>query len=263
MMEKSLIRNPYLILSFCLVFAYVSAYAVDIDPTMYIVVFILMAITTFLIRPLSEVYLKSTAYLSLGMLSYWMIAREIIVSPAGPTPAIAILFGLAILNGLVALVAYTDGKTSGHAFSAGALALLFLNLQNPQAFFSGALIYIASHTVVYFISKIRTNKQIPEAVIKAAVLSSILLYLSAIFQLWSGIACGVYVLPSDFIFGSSIIYLIAISAFAIWITLWVFEFFLGRFNYVRDLEDDVVLYYPVTIAPHKKRQKKKGAKKKK
>ncbi|MFH1470674.1 MAG: hypothetical protein ABIF01_02915, partial [Candidatus Micrarchaeota archaeon] len=242
-MEKmDFIRNPYLVLGYCLLFVFLSSFTMRLNPAMYIVIFILIAITTFIIRPLKESYLKPTCYFLIGTLSYWIIARELVVSQGGAEPAIVILFGLAVLNGLVALITYSDSETSGQAFIAGALALLFLNLPSHYTFLSGVLVFAASSATVYFIFKITEKSKLKEEVIKASIVSSLFLYAASLSHFWTGVSVGVYSLPSAFVFGSSIIYVIALSAFSIWVSLTVFELFLSRFGYVRSVSGEVVTY---------------------
>ncbi len=260
---ENIMRNPYVVLLFCLLFAFFSSYAIEIDSSMYIAIFILAVIMTFLIRPVRELYMKSTAYLSLGMLAYWMISKDLVLSSGGPKPALFILFGLTILNSLVSLVSYYDGKMAGHAFSAGSLALLFLNLRNPYTFFTVSLIFLSSHVIVYFISRIKERRQISEKVLKAALFSSVFLYISSIFQIWTGISCGVYSIPNSFVFCTSIIYLIALSAFMVWSSLQVFEFFLAHFRYVRKLEGEFVVFYPIDHLRKPKNKTEQKTKKKK
>jgi hypothetical protein len=235
-------------------FVFLSSFTIRINPAMYIVVFILMAIITFLIRPLTESYLKPTCYFLLGTLSYWMVARELVVSPGGPEPALFILAGLALLNFLVALTTYSDGETSGQAYIAGSLALLFLNLPNQYTFLSGVLIFAGSSAVVYFIFKITDKSKMSEGIVKAAVVSSLFLYAAALSQFWVGVSVGVYKLPSISLAIFSLLMLSAFSTFSMFLTLTVFEFFLKRFGYRRAIEGEKAAYYPLVQAlPAKKK----------
>ncbi len=236
------IRNPYLVLAYCLLFVFLASFTVRMNPTMYIVVFILIVIITFIIRPLTESYLKPTCYFLIGTLSYWLIARDLVVSPSGPELSIPILFLLAILNGMVALITYSDSETSGQAFIAGALALLFLNLPNQYTFLSGVLVFASSSATVYFIFKIAKKSMMIENVLKATIASSIFLYASSLSQFWAGVTVGVYKLPDVFVFGLSLFYIMALSAFSMLMTLRVFEFFLKRFGYERSVVGENVVY---------------------
>jgi hypothetical protein len=272
---KNFMRNPYVVLAYCLLFVFLSSHAITLNPSMYIVVFILITIITFLIRPLTESYLKPTCYFLLGTLSYWMIAKELIFSSGGPNPGgpeltipilfgialtlVPIIFGLAILNALVALITYSDGQTPGQAFIAGALSLLFLNLPDKYTFLSGVLIFSSASFVVYFTSKLTERKMIAEGVVKAAFLSSSCIYLAAFSQFWTGVSFGVYKIPTAFFFLKSIIYLFAISAFTAWAALEVFDFFLQKLRYIRSMEDGNAKYVRAPAVQEKieKSQKKK------
>lgn len=242
MEPRGFIRNPYIVLVYCLLFVFLSSFTIRVNPAMYIVVFILIAIITFIIRPLTESYLKPTCYFLIGTLSYWLIARDLVASPGGPEPSVVILFGLAVLNGMVALITYSDSETSGQAFIAGALALLFLNLPNQYTFLSGVLVFAASSATVYFIFKITKKHLLVENIVKAAVVSSLFLYASSLSQFWAGVTIGVYKLPNAFLFGTSLFYIVALSAFSMWVTLQVFEFFLKRFGYERSVEGEKAVY---------------------
>lgn len=265
METKTLMRNPYLVLAYCLFFVFLSSFILKVSPAMYIVIFILTAIITLLVRPLTEAYLKPTCYFLLGSLSYWMVARDLVVNPGGPEPALFILFGLALVNALVALITYSDGHMGGQAFVAGALSLLFLNIPSHYTFLSGVLVFVASSVLAYFIFMIKERSQIPENVSKAAIVSSLFLYASALSHFWNGVSLGVYKVPSTFVFGFSIIYLIAISAFTVWCTLWIFEFFLARFGYVRALDGERAVYRKIgeQKAPVPEKIEKAQAKKRK
>ncbi len=249
---KAPIRNPYILLIYCLLFVFLASFTVNRDPATYIVVFILIAIITFLVRPLNESYLKPTCYFLLGTLSYWLVARELVISPGGPEPALFILFGLALLNGLVALISYSDSETSGQAFIAGALALLFLNLPSQYTFLSGVLVFAASSATVYFIFKITSRAKMSEEIVKAAVASSLFLYLAALAQFWTGVSIGVYKLPTTLVFVISFLSLAAISALSIFLTLSVFEFFLKKFGYERSVKGETVVYTLSAVAAKKK-----------
>jgi hypothetical protein len=275
MEPRSIMRNPYAVLIYTLLFVFLSSFTLTANPGMYIVVFILITIITLLIRPLTESYLKPTCYFLLGTLSYWMMARDLIISAGGPVPGgpeltiqflfgialsvTPILFGLAVLNSLVALITYSDGQTSGQAFIAGALSLLFLNLPDKYTFLSGVLVFASASFVVYFVSKLKDRRTIPEGVVKAAVLSSLCVYLAAFLQFWTGVSVGVYKLPTAFFFFKTMFYMIAVSAFVIWCALEAFEFFLAKFGYIREVRGENVVYQPLLpmkqAAVHKKRKR--------
>lgn len=235
-------RNPYLVLSVCLVFSYISVSVLSNDISFGIAVFIAISLLSFFIRPIYDVHLKSLSYVTLGMLAYWTFGHLFVLCAAGPDFPVPTLIALSGVAALAVLITYSDGRLSGHMFAAGSLFLLFNNTQGLSSWICPMLVFASVHSFVYFISKIRSPNRFNRNVLYGSLLSGTLLVLASLSRISMGAMLGVHGWPPPISLLEAILPVLAANVLFSLLSLKTFDFMLARMKLMRFVEDDRVLY---------------------
>jgi len=137
------------------------------------------------VRPVDSKTVKMLCYISLGLISYWIVGNVFFVPLGEETKLfsfIPFLF-LAAVNTIAVIITYIDGYMYGGVFTATSVIALLLS-KGPLDFgsidrfiISSVIFALSSFIFVRYISKIQKAADGIYAVLKASIISAILLTL--------------------------------------------------------------------------------------
>jgi len=248
----------------CFSLVFLSFFVLTPDGSTSIVVFILVALATFLVRRVCDMQAKSISYLLLGMLSYWAFGSDFVA--AGPLAEfpLPVLLALSSLLALVSLVSYSDGKLPGFVFASSSLILLFFANKDLWSILSALSVFLSAYLSALFISSIRGKEGFLKKAVFASISSGFFLFLAGLSSVSSGVALAIYPSHSFASIALSALYLIlATGAFTI-LALFAFDTVLSNIKMKRLVGDGLVNYgpeQPTQLSYEKTTQQKKGKKK--
>ncbi len=237
-----LLRHRHLVVLYCFALSIFSFFFLSPDGSNSIVVFILIALLPFIIRPLHGPQVKITCYLLLGMLGYWAMGSSFVSSGFLPEPTLPATVALSALGAILALVTYSDGKLSGYAFAGGSLVLLFLATKDIWSISSALLLFISTQIIVYFVYKISGPEDFAKNLMKGQGFSALFLFCAALVPVLEGALLGVYSFPNPVSIGVSFAYVLLANILFVGLTLYAFDTVLARIKLKRYIEEDRVLY---------------------
>lgn len=238
----NLFHDPYLVFVYSFALTVFSIAFLSSNPSEAIVVLILIAIASFLVRPVYDSHMKSMSYVLLGMLGYWVFGSSLVSSASESEPALSAIIALSAFGAILALVAYSDGKLSGHAMASGSLMLLFFASKEPWSLLCAVLIFGAAHTLAMFISRITGPENFLENVAKGACFSGLALSVAALSKMVPGVILRIYDMPDAFSVVAIFLCTIAVNTLIILCSLKSFDLVLARVKLKRFVEENRVMY---------------------
>ncbi|MFH0817761.1 MAG: hypothetical protein V1909_03955 [Candidatus Micrarchaeota archaeon] len=238
------LRNPSAVMLYCIALAFLSFLVISPDGETSIVIFILVALMTFLVRPVYDMHTKTICYLLLGMLLYWAFGNALVSSGPLPYFPLPMILALTSIGAIIALVTYSDSKLSGHIFSAGALVLMFFANKDVWSITVSLLVFLSAYTLSAFISKIKAREDFLKNALAGAIASGLILSLAGFVIVESGVALGVYPMLFDInsSIGVGVFWVLLASVAFILPALYAFDIVLSSIKLVRFVEDERVLY---------------------